>query len=114
MDALSPNNSKSAVRLPDAMPEAFVSSSAISREVSRRVKAGRLRKLGSRLYTTNLVDAPEAIVRRNLWDIVAGYFPGALIADRTALENAPAADGSVCLVTEVGSMLNSACTEDDL
>ena len=87
------------------MPEAFVSSSAISREVSRRVKAGRLRKLGSRLYTTNLVDAPEAIVRRNLWDIVAGYFPGALIADRTALENAPAADGSVCLVTEVGSML---------
>lgn len=87
------------------MPEAFVSSSAISREVSRRVKAGQLRKLGSRLYTTNLVDAPEAIVLRNLWDIVAGYFPGALIADRTALENAPATDGSVCLVTESDSML---------
>ena len=87
------------------MPEAFVSSSAISREVSRRVKAGRLRKLGSRLYTTNLTDAPAAIVRRNVWDIVAGYFPGALIADRTALENAPAQDGSVCLVTERGSTM---------
>ena len=85
------------------MPEAFVSTAAISREVSRRAKAGRLRKLASRLYTTNLVDAPEAIVRRNLWDIVAGYFPGALIADRTALENAPAADGSVCLIAERGS-----------
>ena len=48
-------------------------------------------------------DAPEAIVRRNLWQIVAGYFPGALIADRTALENAPAEDGSVCLITEKGN-----------
>ena len=84
------------------MPEAFVSNAAISREVSRRRKAGRLRKLGSRLYTSNLVDAPEAIVRRNLWDIVAGYFPGALVADRTAFENAPAADGSVCLVAPGG------------
>ena len=37
------------------MLEAFVSSSSVSREVSRRLKAGQLRKLGSRLYTTNLV-----------------------------------------------------------
>ena len=83
-----------------------MSSAAISREVSRRRKAGRLRKIGSRLYTTNLVDAPEAIVRRILWDIVAGYFPGALVADRTAFENAPAVDGSVCLVTQGGNTLH--------
>lgn len=102
MSALSPENFHSASQMVDAMPEAFVSSSAVSREVSRRLKAGQLRKLGSRLYTTNFKDAPAAIVRRNLWDIVAGYFPGALVADRTALENAPAADGSVCLVTASG------------
>jgi len=84
------------------MPEAFVSGTAISREVSRAAKTGKLRKLASRLYTRNLTDRPEAIVRRNLWNIVAGYFPGALIADRTALENAPASDGSVCLVTKSG------------
>jgi len=29
-------------------------------------------------------------VRRNLWPLVASYLPGALIADRTALENRPA------------------------
>lgn len=81
MRALTPDSSHSAADWVNAMPEAFVSSAAISREVSRRRKAGRLRKIGSRLYTTNLVDAPEAIVRRNLWDIVAGYFPGALVAD---------------------------------
>ena len=93
---------KSAARLLDRMPEAFVSDRTITREVSRAVKAGRLRKLASRLYTSNMADPPEAVVARNLWRIVAGYFPGALVADRTALENAPASDGSVCLVTDGG------------
>ena len=86
----------------DRLPEAFVSDKSITREVSRAVKACKLRKLASRLYTRNMTDPPEAVVARNLWNIVAGYFPGALIADRTALENAPASDGSVCLVTESG------------
>lgn len=83
-------------------PEAFVSDKMITREVSRAVKAGKLRKLASRLYTHNMAEPPETVVARNLWHIVAGYFPGALIADRTALENAPAHDGSVCLVSNVG------------
>lgn len=65
MGGLSANKPQSAVQYVNAMPEAFVSSAAISREMSRRVKAGELRKLGSRLYTANLVDAPEAIVHRN-------------------------------------------------
>ncbi|WP_419937240.1 Fic family protein [Candidatus Palauibacter sp.] len=86
----------------DELPEAFVSHTAISGEVSRAVKAGTLRKLASRLYTKNLDDAPEDVVRRNLWTIVAGYFPGALVADRTAFEAAPASDGSVCLISERG------------
>jgi hypothetical protein len=89
-------------RVLNELPEAFVSHTAISREVSRAVKAGRLRKLASRLYTKNLDGPPEEIVRRHLWGIVAGYFPGALVADRTALETAPAPDGTVCLVTERG------------
>ena len=86
----------------EGLPEAFVSGVAITREVTRAARAGHLRKIASRLYTRNLSDPPEAIVRRNLWHIVAGYFPGALIADRTALENVPAPDGSVCLITERG------------
>ena len=84
------------------MPEAFVSDKSITRAVSRAVKAGKLRKLASRLYSRNMVDPPEAIVARNLWSIVTGYFPGALIADRTALENVPASDGSVCLIAARG------------
>ena len=89
----------------DSLPEAFVSNRRISSEVSRRVADGRLRKLASRLYSRNLDDAPQIIVRRNLWSIVSGYFPGAVVADRTALELQPASDGSVCLVSARGADL---------
>ena len=85
------------------MPEAFVSNARVSNEVRRRVADGRLRKLATRLYTRNLEDKPEPIVLRNLWSIVAGFFPGAVVADRTAVELKPAEDGSVCLVTPRGT-----------
>lgn len=84
----------------ETMPEAFVSTSATSQVVTLAVAAGMLRKLGSRLYTKNLSDTPEAIVRRNWYYIVKGYYPDALIADRTALENKPAADGSVFIISK--------------
>jgi hypothetical protein len=82
------------------MPEVFVSNAELAPAVSREVKVGRLRKLGSRLYTRNLKEAPEKLVQRNLWPLVASYLPGALIADRTALENRPAPDGSVFLIAD--------------
>jgi hypothetical protein len=83
-------------------PEVFVSTAAMSASVSRALAAGRLRKLGSRLYTTNLSEAPTSLVRRHLWEIASGYFPGGLVADRTALEQRPAPDGSVFLVASKG------------
>lgn len=88
--------------MPDfsTMPEVFVSNTGLATAVSRETKLGRLRKLGSRLYTRNLTEPPERIVQRNLWPLVAAYLPGALIADRTALENRPAADGSVFLIAD--------------
>src|SRR5271167_1163324 len=88
--------------MPDfsTMPEVFVSNADLAVAVSREVKLGKLRKLGSRLYTRNLKEPPERIIQRNLWPLVAAYLPGALIADRTALENRPAADGSVFLIAD--------------
>src|SRR5664279_5242818 len=88
--------------MPDfsALPEVFVSNAEIATAVSREVKRGSLRKLASRLYTCNLTEPPEQLVRRNLWPIVAAYLPGALVADRTALENRPSADGSVFLIAD--------------
>lgn len=88
--------------MPDfsAMSEVFVSNAEIAPAVSREVKLGKLRKLAPRLYTRNLTETPARIVQRNLWQLVAAYLPDGLIADRTALENRPAADGSVFLVAD--------------
>ncbi|MGA2127115.1 MAG: Fic family protein [Xanthobacteraceae bacterium] len=83
-------------------PEVLVSTAATSARISRAVAAGKLRKLGPRLYTTNLTEQPSSLVRRRMWDIAAGFFPGGLVADRTALEHRPAADGSVFLIASKG------------
>jgi fido (protein-threonine AMPylation protein) len=82
-----------------SLPEVFVSSKATSSAVSKAVKSGRLRKLSSRLYTKNLTETPGLIVRRNWHSLLKEYFPDALIADRTALENRPAPDGSVFIIS---------------
>jgi hypothetical protein len=87
-----------AKNLLDTLPEIFVSTTDMSVAVSRATKQGKLRKLASRLYTKNLTEAPERIVRRNLWQLVASYVPDALIADRTAIENTPAEDGSIFVI----------------
>lgn len=80
----------------DQQPEVFFSSTD-TKAVRRLYSLGRLRKLGPRLYTQNLVDPAEAVVRRNVWPIVAGYFPGSVIVDRTAIEMMPAEDGTVVI-----------------
>jgi len=55
------------------------------------------------VYTSNLVDPPEKVVKSNCWMLAGALFPNALIADRTALEQRPAADGSVFLVSQGGA-----------
>ena len=82
------------------LPEVFVSNAAIKAAVSRAVAKGSLRQIGPKLYTSNLIDAPEAIVRHHLWPLVAAYVPGALIVDRTAIESRPAADGSIFVISD--------------
>ena len=81
----------------DVFPEVFLSDAGKSAAVSRMVRAGTARKLGPRLYTRNLTDAPERIVARNLWPIVALLAPGTVVSHRTAFENRAAPDGSVFL-----------------
>lgn len=82
-----------------ALPEVFVSDSSISKTVYEAIERGKLRKLGSRLYTRNLTEDPERLIKRNWYNLIASYYPDAVIADRTALENKPAEDGSVFLIS---------------
>ena len=82
-----------------ALPEVFVSDGTISGAVYEATRRGQLRKLGTRLYTRNLDEDPERLVRRNWYTLIASYYPDAIIADRTALESKPAEDGSVFLIS---------------
>ncbi len=81
------------------MAEVFLSTKETSKATQRAVQRGLARKLGPRLYTSNMDDSPEQVIRRNLWQVIDAYAPGALIADRTALELAPADDGSIFIVS---------------
>src|SRR3954468_13478277 len=90
------NSGKLRGRMPFA--EVVMSNTEISAAVGDQVVAGKMRKIASTLYTTNMKDAPEAIIKRNTWRIVALYCPGAIITDRTGIENRPSSDGSVFVI----------------
>ena len=83
----------------DDLPEVFVSRTEISALVNQAVRQGKIRKLGTRLYTKKMNADPEEIVKRNWYFLLKDYYPDALIADRTALENKPAEDGSVFIIS---------------
>ncbi|HET7307774.1 MAG TPA: Fic family protein [Gammaproteobacteria bacterium] len=65
--------------------------------VEELVRRGQLRKLGPKLYTSNLDEPPEAIVGRNIFAIAGHFWPGAVVGWRTAFEQAPSPDGCVYL-----------------
>lgn len=62
------------------------SDSVRSSEISRAVKAGKLRKLASKLYTDDLRTDAKEIVRRHRLEIAAHFYPNAVLSHRTALE----------------------------
>ena len=71
-----------------------------STAISRDVRAGRLRHLAPKLYTANLIDPPESIVRRNLFRILSRYYPKAVVSHRSALEGGLSRDDTIFLTYE--------------
>lgn len=68
-----------------------------SRWASRAVKRGEIRRLARGLYTTNLDEPAERLVRRRWYDVAALYFPRAVIVDRSAVLAGPTDDGALFL-----------------
>jgi len=83
--------------LPIHMQEVIFGSSdsTISKQISKLEKADKIRKIAPRLYTSNLTDNPEIIVRRNLFYILGKLYPGALLSHRSALEFKPTEEGHI-------------------
>ena len=53
---------------------------------ARQVSAGHLRQIIRGLFTTNVSDHIDEVVRRNLYQILGMYYPGAVVVDRSARE----------------------------
>ena len=62
------------------------SDSDVSHQISRLVGLSRLRKIAPRIYTPNMIDSPEIIVRRNILSILNWRFPNTVISHRSACE----------------------------
>ena len=52
-----------------------------------------MRKIAPRVYTSNLEEAPETVVRRNWYRVVSDLFPDAFLSHRSALERMPTPGG---------------------
>ncbi len=61
--------------------------------ISRGVKAGKLAKLSSGIYTDEVDRDQAVVVRENVWEIAAHLFPGGVISHRTALDPRPTGEG---------------------
>ena len=61
------------------------------------LKDGTIRKIAPKVYTTNMEDSPEVIIRRNLFYVLGKLYPHAVISHRSAYELKPTADGDIYL-----------------
>lgn len=68
-----------------------------SREKTEMIKKGILRKIAPKVYTTNMDEEPEIIIKRNLFYILGQLYPHAVISHRSAFELKPTADGDIFL-----------------
>jgi Fic/DOC family len=68
---------------------------AESKRISTLVKKGTAKKIAPRIYTTNLDNTPESIIKRNWFRILAAQYPKSLLSHRSALECKPTPGGHI-------------------
>ncbi|UKJ06672.1 Fic family protein [Solitalea lacus] len=68
-----------------------------SRAISSLIKQGKLKKLAPRIYSPNLEDEEQSIIKRNLFKIIGHLYSGALLSHRSAFEYRPTTSGDIFL-----------------
>jgi hypothetical protein len=71
----------------------------ISIQISKLLKSGVIRKIAPRVYSSNLVEPVEGIIRRNLFQILGNLYPGSMLSHRSAFEFQPTKTGQLFLTT---------------
>ncbi|TVR39193.1 MAG: cell filamentation protein Fic [Cryomorphaceae bacterium] len=86
--------------IPDLHLEEVIFASAdkkVSAQISKLVRAGKVRKIAPRVYSSNHIDTAGDIVRRNLFRILGHLYPGAVVSHRSAFEYKPTEAGHIFL-----------------
>ena len=68
-----------------------------SKYISSLSRQGRIKKLVSTIYTSNLAEDESVVVRRNLFFILGSLFSGAVVSHRSAFEMRPTQSGDFYL-----------------
>lgn len=71
----------------------------ISKQITKLVSAGVIRKIAPRVYSSNLDEPIEGIIRRNLFKILGTIYPGTMLSHRSAFEFQPTKTGQIFLTT---------------
>ncbi|MDO9635199.1 MAG: Fic family protein [Paludibacter sp.] len=69
----------------------------ISKQISKLRKEGKIRKIAPRIYSSNLSDPIEDIIKRNLFIILGKLYAGAVLSHRSAFEFRPTDAGQIYL-----------------
>lgn len=83
--------------LPIHLQEVIFSSSDknISKQISKLEKAGEIRKIAPRIYTSNFIDESEVIISKNIFAILGKLYPNSVLSHRSALEFEPTSSGHI-------------------
>ena len=79
------------------LQEIITGSKEKSIEIGKLEKDGLIKKIAPRLYTSNLSESAEIIVRRNWYRILSELYPSAFLSHRSALERMPTKKGHIYL-----------------
>lgn len=71
----------------------------ISKQITKLLSAGVIRKIAPRVYSSNLEEPIEGIIRRNLFQILGTIYPGTMLSHRSAFEFQPTKTGQIFLTT---------------
>ncbi|MEI8054186.1 MAG: Fic family protein [Bacteroidota bacterium] len=80
----------------------------ISIQISKLLKSGAIRKIAPRVYSPNLEEAIEGIIRRNLFQILGNLYPGTVLSHRSAFDFQPTKTGQIFLTTSYTKKVNLA------
>jgi hypothetical protein len=73
--------------------------SKTSKQITKLLSAGVIRKIAPRVYSSNLDEPVEGIIRRNLFQVLGTLYPGTMLSHRSAFEFQPTKTGQIFLTT---------------